>query len=130
MRARDNGGTPTRDDVQRLRAEASPSTAMEAALEDAEEEENDEHDEEESAEEEENDEESDEEDEDDAHDEDGGVLSKQDDQHNGKNGRAVFCRTNGWTISASRVESSRKGVGSLWLFEKSRPASAARPRGG
>ena len=68
MRARDNGGTPTRDDVQRLRAEASPSTAMEAALEDAEEEENDEHDEEESAEEEENDEESDEEDEDDDHD--------------------------------------------------------------
>ena len=67
MRARDNGGTPTRDDVQRLRAEASPSTAMEAALEDAEEEEN-EHDEEESAEEEENDEESDEEDEDDDHD--------------------------------------------------------------
>ena len=67
MRARDNGGTPTRDDVQRLRAEASPSTAMEA-LEDAEEEENDEHDEEESAEEEENDEESDEEDEDDDHD--------------------------------------------------------------
>ena len=72
--ARDNGGTPTRDDVQRLRAEASPSTAMEAALEDAEEEEN-EHDEEESAEEEENDEESDEEDEDDDHDEDDGKVS-------------------------------------------------------
>ena len=84
MRARDNGGTPTRDDVQRLRAEASPSTAMEA-LEDAEEEENDEHDEEESAEEEENDGESDEEDEDDDRDEDDGVLSKQDrDMHRSK----------------------------------------------
>ena len=113
MRARDNGGTPTRDDVQRLRAEASPSTAMEAALEDAEEEENDEHDEEESAEEEENDEESDEEDEDDAHDEDDGVLSKQDDQHNGKNGRAVFCRKNGVRVDNIRIarEEFEKGRG-------------------